>query len=154
MDIMRYSANKASSFQALLGNLLHHRKQQRGNISCSVLKSISSHLFDCLQGMYWDRENWKELKVDVEKLAQAIAKYTSHLQKSSKKTFNWMYTSPIRQISDNLTFQFLPVCCTSASTSTTCDLHEQLNGCSNYHYLQVEQYCPMAEIQSHERNET
>ena len=60
-----------------------------------------------------------------------------------------MCTSPIRQISDNLTFQFLPVCSTSASTSTMCDLHEQLDGCSSYQHLQVEQYCLMESSQKY-----
>ena len=76
----------------------------------SVLKSISSHLFDCLQGMYWDRENWRELKADVEEVAQALANYARYLQKSYKKTLlNQMRTSPVQQLSDGLTFQFLPV---------------------------------------------
>ena len=120
-----------------------HRKRQRGNMSGSVLKSISSHLFDCLQGMYWDRENWRELKTDVEKVAQALANYASYLQKSCKKTLlNQTRTSPVRQLSDSLTFQFLPVCSANTSSSLTSELCERLNECSDYEYLQVEQYCP------------
>ena len=54
-----------------------HRKRQRGNMSGRVLKSISQ--------MYWDRENWRELKTDIEKVAQALANYASYLQTNCKK---------------------------------------------------------------------
>ena len=66
-------------------------------------------------------ENCPDLKTDVENVAQALANYASYLQKSCKKTYSAqsdMYsTSPVRQLSDNLTFQFLLVC--SANTSSS-----------------------------------
>ena len=137
-----------SPFPLLLENLLHTIAQQpqsitSRNMSGSFLKSISSHLFDCLQGMYWDREKWRELKTDVKKVAPALANYTSYLQKSCKKTLlNQTHTSPVQQLSDSLTFQFLPLCSANTSSSLTSELCERLNECSAYEYLQVEQYCP------------
>ena len=118
-DIMIYFPSKALRYLIFVTEFVNyncleaskHRKRQIGNMSSTILKSVSSHLFDCLQGPYWERENWKNFKVDVESLAQSLSKYTDYLQKSCKKTMlNHMSTSPVRQISDNLTFQFLPIC--------------------------------------------
>lgn len=65
-----------STFGAFVGynypELSKHRKLTIANLSASVLKSLDSHLFDCLQGMYWDREYLKELKPDVEALAYLV----------------------------------------------------------------------------------
>ena len=36
--------------------LSKHRKRNRENLSCSALKSLSSHLFDCLQFPFWERD--------------------------------------------------------------------------------------------------
>ena len=84
-----------------------HRKRNRENMSCSTLKSLYTHLFDCLQFPYWERENWKVLKPGIEKLAQALLSYTTYLQKSNKRVLlNHMNPSPVRQIAD-ITFQFL-----------------------------------------------
>ena len=91
--------------------LSKHRKRSRGNLSSSVLQSLSSHLFHCLQGCYWDRENWKQLKPAVEKLATALSNYTAYLNKSCKTTLlNQASPTPVRQLSDNLTFIFVRSC--------------------------------------------
>ena len=110
-------------------------------MSSSILKSLSSHMFDCLQGLYWDREHWREFKVDVEMLAKSLAGYTNYLQKSSKRTLhNQMSTSPIRQISENLTFQFLPICPTGSCSSTLSDLYDHLNASGDYEFHHVEKH--------------
>ena len=42
--------------------LSKHRKRQIGNLSGSVLRSLSSHLFHCLQGGSWHRSEWMSRK--------------------------------------------------------------------------------------------
>lgn len=66
--------------------LSKHRKRQSSNMSGTVLQSLSSHLFHCLQGGYWHRCNWVHMKTDVEQLAQTLSKYTDYLEASRKKT--------------------------------------------------------------------
>ena len=41
--------------------LSKHRKRQASNMSGSVLRSLSSHLFHCLQAGYWNRQHWNSL---------------------------------------------------------------------------------------------
>ena len=41
-------------------------------MSSAVLKSLSSRLFMCLQGIYWGRDDWKMLKPDFEQLAKSL----------------------------------------------------------------------------------
>ena len=64
--------------------LSKHRKRAIGNLSISVMESLCSHLFDCIQSSYWDRQNWKDLKPDEEKVAVSISGYVSYLRKSNK----------------------------------------------------------------------
>ncbi len=110
-------------------------------MSGSVLKCLASHLFHCLQEPYWDRENWTELKPAVEKVAQCISGYTAYLEKSCKKVMlNQSTTSPVREISDNLTFQFLPRCSTCCSIVK--NLCNQLEKTTEYEYVAIEDYCP------------
>lgn len=95
-----------------------HRKRDISNMSGDTLRSMSSHLFHCLQGLYWQRRNWVELRNEVEQLANAVAKYADYLESSRKKSkLNHMVTSPVRELSDNLHFQFLPVCSSAAPAS-------------------------------------
>lgn len=76
-----------------------HRKLDRGNVSCSTLQSLQAHLFDCLQFPYWERESWRAVKPDIEKLAHTILNYTKYLQKNNKRMLlTHASTSPIRQI--------------------------------------------------------
>ena len=89
-----------SIFGSFLGynfpELSKHRKRTRANLSVSVLNSLGSHLFDCLHGMCWDREHWKELKPDVEALAKCLSHYADYLQKSNKNTLlNQSLTTPV-----------------------------------------------------------
>lgn len=91
--------------------LSKHRKRQATNMSGTVIQYLSSHLFDCLQAGYWNRSNWIQIKGDVEQFAQSLAHYSEYLEKSLKKIrLNHSLPSPVRELSDNLHFQFLPVC--------------------------------------------
>ena len=76
------------TFDAFVGynrpKLSKHRKRQKGNMSSTVLKSVSSHLFMCLHGVYWGRDDWKVLKPDFEQLARSLDEYSNYLQKSCK----------------------------------------------------------------------
>lgn len=119
--------------------LSKHRKRQLENLSGSVLTSLSSHLFHCLQGSYWHRDGWKEKRSDVESLARCISKYTDYLGRSKKQAMlNHSLTSPVRELSKNLTFQFLPVA--ESSTSLLSDLQSHLEE-ENTPFL-VENVCP------------
>ena len=122
-----------------------HRKRSRGNLSCSSLQSLQTHLFDCLQCPYWERESWKALKPDVEKLANAVLNYTKYLQKSNKRMLlNHMSTSPVHQIAENISFQFLPKCLTAGSSTVLSELHARLAASDMYQYIALESevYCP------------
>ena len=112
---------------------LKHRKQQRGNMSSSTLTCLSSALFDCLQGPYWERDNWREFKTDVETLAESLSKYSEYLQQSCKKIlFIQSRLLPVRHVAENVNFQFLPVCSCPECLS---DLHIHLGALSDYEHL-------------------
>lgn len=121
--------------------LSKHRKRQVGNLSSSVLRSLSSHLFHCLQGGYWHRSAWVQMKDDVEGLAQCIAKYADYLERSNKRVkFNHQLPSPIRELSENITFQFLPVA--SSSIPILSELQKRLEDAPHFQYVSVEDVCP------------
>ena len=137
--------NIPSSFSHFNGynkpELSKHRKRLIGNLSGSTLSMLSSHLFHCLQGGYWARSGWKELKNDVEELAQCVAKYTDYLESSRKKSnLNHYLTTPVRELSENLTFQFLPL--SDEKPSLLSDLQNHLEKTPLLEYVAVEDYCP------------
>lgn len=55
---------------------------------------------------------------------------------------NHQSPSPVHQISDNLHFEFLPVCQADKSPAVLNDLYNQLKTFGNYEYIEVERYCP------------
>ena len=56
------------------------------------------------------RDDWKVLQTDFEQLAKSLDDYSNYLQKSCKRAMtNQSSPSPVREISDHLSFQFLPV---------------------------------------------
>ena len=123
--------------------LSKHRKRQKGNMSGTVLKSLASHLFTCLQGVYWNRDNWKELKPDMEQLAKSIDDYAHYLQSSSKKVrFNQSSPSPVREISDHVSFQFLPANRLTPVPAKLKDLHMNLEQLPELEYVSIEQFSP------------
>lgn len=121
--------------------LSKHRKRQIGNLSGSTLSMSSSHLFYCLQGSYWSRSGWKELKSDVEELAQCVSKYTDYLESSRKKSKrNHDFTTPVRELSENLTFQFLPI--SNEKPPLLSDLQNHLEQTPLLEYVAVDDHCP------------
>ena len=66
--------------------LSKHRKREFTNLEKSTLRSLSSHLFFCLQDQYWERENWRALKDDMVTLAQSISGYAEYLDCSNKRS--------------------------------------------------------------------
>ncbi len=120
-----------------------HRKRQASNMSGSVLRSLSLHLFHCLQAGYWNRHTWIPLKGDVEQLAQSLATYSDYLERNLKQSkVNHSLTSPIREVSNNICFQFLPMCGTSSSSRACTSLQRQLEESSNYYQVPVEGHSP------------
>ena len=122
--------------------LSKHRKRTVSNISGSVLRSVSSHLLHCLQASYWNRQHWVQLKNDVEQFALALGGYAGYLEKSLKKTkLNHSLSSPVREISNNISFQFLPLC--DSTTAPVCAaLCRRLGNEPNYHHVSVEEFSP------------
>ena len=55
-----------------LPELSKHRKRSRQNMSSTSLRLCSNALFACLQGVYWDRQCWKDLKQNFEGLATSL----------------------------------------------------------------------------------
>lgn len=122
-------------------DLSKHRKRQQNNMSGTVLKSLSSHLFTCLQGVYWNRDCWKVMKLDVEQLTNAIEGYSLYLQRSCKKVIhNQSLSSPVREISEHLSFQFLPT--SHVMPDKLKDLHDHLDQLSELVSVPVEQFSP------------
>ena len=115
-----------------------NRKRHVGNLSGSILRSLSSHLFHCLEGGYWHRRGWVQMKDDVEGLAQCIAKYADYLEVSNKRVkLNHQLPSPVRELSDNITFQFLPVA--SSNVLILAELQKRLEDALHF---AVEDFCP------------
>ncbi len=124
-------------------DLSKHRKRERGNMSSTVLKSLSSHLFTCLQGIYWNGDHWKEMKPFIEQLTKSIDDYSSYLQRSCKKVaFNQSSLSPVREISDHLSFQFLPLNRGKSVPSKLEDLFNYLNVQPELESVSVDEYSP------------
>ena len=76
-----------SKFVGYINPELHkHRKRQVGDMSGSVLDSMSKHLFYCLQASYWDRNEWVEMKIReillVENFARCLSNYMDYLEGS------------------------------------------------------------------------
>ena len=81
-------------------------------MSQSELNLVSSHIFDCLQAVshYWSEKHWSAFKGEVEQLAQSIHRYSEYLQRSCKKSCFRGVITPVRQVFENVSFQFLPQC--------------------------------------------
>ena len=80
-------------------------------MSSISLRLCVDTLFGCLQGVYWERHGWKEFKSDVELLASSLSNYTDYLMKQCdvmKRVHSLL--KPVRQISENLAFCYLPIC--------------------------------------------
>ena len=121
--------------------LSKHRKRHAQNMSQSELKLVSSHIFDCLQAHYWSEKHWSAFKGEVEQLAQSIHRYSEYLQRSCKNSsFNHLRLTPVRQVSENVSFQFLPQC--SSLQPILNELSVKLQECANYEYLAVEDFSP------------
>ena len=120
-----------------------HRKRERGNMSSSVLKSLSAHLFTCLQGVYWSRDCWVSLKPNVEQLTRSLDTYSNYLQRSCKRVMsNQSSPSPIREISDHISFQFLPINLLTPVPEGIKELCQKLEHLPNLESISVEQFAP------------
>ena len=121
--------------------LLKHRKRQIGNLSGSVLRSLSCHLFHCLQDGYWHRCEWVLMRVEIEALAKSIARYADYLEETNKRVkFNHKLSSPVRELSENINFQFLPMA--SSTISALSELQHRLEQVELFEFVSVEEICP------------
>ena len=115
-----------------------HRKCTIDNLSCTALRSCADALFGCLQGVYWTRKNWQEFKSSFGKLAKSISDYASYLSKQSvvSKRLH-LFTHPVRQIADNLSFQI-----TSSGNRGFQELESKLMNAELFEYVVLETVCP------------
>ena len=128
-----------------------HRKHQLSNLSGAVLKSLSSHLFQCLHGGYWERDCWSPLKGDVELLAKSLAGYRDYLGQSSKKMkLHHSSPTPVRQLSESLSFQFLPKAVSTSMSGLVVllALRAKLEEISEYEYVSVEDMCTSTDFRA------
>ena len=110
-------------------------------MSQSELNLVSSHIFDRLQAHHWNEKHWSAFKGEVEQLAQLIHRYSEYLQRSWKKSSsNQSRLTPVRQVSKNVSFQFLPQC--SSLQPILNELSVKLQECTDYEYLAVEDFSP------------
>ena len=118
-----------------------HRKRSLQNMSSSTLQELSDTLFSCLQCSYWDSSSWGTFKADIEMLASSLSRYSCYLTDQNKKMKN-IHSSPhpSRQISDHLSFQFLPKC--DVVDPLLRELDTDLSMKENYVFSVVEELCP------------
>ena len=88
--------------------LFKHRKRQSANLSLSVLKSLSSSLFQNLQASFWSSTSFKSLQDDTRVLAETLANYSDYLFSRNKvmKTIH-AQPVPVRQLSDALSLKYV-----------------------------------------------
>ena len=135
-----------SSFHSFTGynqpQLSKHRKRERENMSCTSLRLCADTLFGCLQGVYWERSGWKEFTSDIVLLlATSLSKYADYLVKQSdavKRVHSSLH--PVRQISENLSFGYLPL--SQAVSPCFHPLEQKLAERSLFEYLLIEDVCP------------
>ena len=94
-----------------LPQLSKHRKRQSTNLSSSMLKSLSSSLFQNLQAYFWSNTSFKCLHQHTEILAQTLASYSDYLSSQHKvmKTLHAQQV-PARQLSDALSIRYIYAC--------------------------------------------
>ena len=122
-------------------HLSKHRKRDRQNMSSTSLRVSADSLFGCLQGVYWEQRGWKEFKPNVEKLATSLSEYSDYLTKqccATKRVHSSL--QPVRQISENLSFCYLPLCATVAPCFHQLDV--KLQEKDPFEYVSVEDVCP------------
>ena len=118
-----------------------HRKRNLQNLSEITLRELSNRLFTCLQDTFWERSGWKDFKSDIKSLATSISDYAAYLKQQNKKTKHFQsLTEPVRSISDNLDFRFLPHCETTPSLFI--ELESLLHEKDNFQYVVVDDVCP------------
>ena len=134
-----------STFHSFSGynqpQLSKHRKRDRENMSCTSLRVCADALFGCLQCVYWEQSGWKEFKSDVVLLATSLSKYADYLVKQCG-AMKCVQSSqqPVRQISENLSFAYLPLC--QAVSPCFHQLEQKLKEKSLFEYLVIEDICP------------
>ena len=119
-----------------------HRKRTLQNMSECTLDQLSNRLFTCLQATYWERSGWASLKSVIQTLATSISDYAAYLGEQNKKMKRLQsLPHPVRSIADNLNFQFLPLCETTAAVLIKLDscLQEK----NDFEYVVVEDMCPL-----------
>ena len=116
-----------------------NRKHSLQNMSGSALHELSNNLFSCLQCSYWGK--WGTLKEDIELLASSLSCYASYLTDQNKQVRNLHFNChPIRPVSDNLSFQFLPQC--HVADPLLRELNSELSKKEVYNFFVVEDLCP------------
>ena len=106
-------------------------------------------MFGCLQGVYWDNKKWCNFRPSVLKLARSLAKYGEYLENNgeSMKCIHFSF-SPIRQISEHLSFSFLP--CAASLTPCLSSLESLLQDKEAYEYTIADELFPSVPSKNYE----
>lgn len=118
-------------------------------MSCTSLRVCADALFGCLQCVYWGQSGWKEFKSDVVLLATSLSKYTDYFVKQCG-AMKRVHSSqqPVRQISENLSFAYLPLC--QAVSPCFHQLEQKLKEKSLFEFLVIEDLCPAEPLKKYE----
>lgn len=82
-------------------------------------------------------------KPNIEQLTKSIDGYSDYLQKSCKKVLlNQSLSSPTREISDHLSFQFLTVNMLTPRPAELNNLHGCLENLPEFEFVSVEEFSP------------
>ena len=112
------------------------------------LQLCSNVLFACLQGAYWDRLGWKDMKRAFESLPTSLSNYADYWDKQSK-TLTEVYSSPhpVCQVPENLSFCYLSQC--SFVASCLSDLEAKLQEKNMIEHVIVEDVCSSVPLKKH-----
>ena len=132
-----------------LPQMSKHRKRRTANISSDQLNGFVQDLCSILQRTYWDRQQWRELKLPVTELCESIAGYVEYLSMKNKRSkTNHRSPTPVREMGDNLRLKFLP--------KSDCSIPKQLRPIDawtrenpEYTYLPLMTYTPNDPIKKH-----
>jgi len=128
-----------------------HRKREQRNMSSDHLRNCVSELLTLLQANPWERENWREFKLDVSNLASSISGYVEYLSQKNKVTkYNHSLPVPVRELSSNLRLKLIPVSKTNSVTpSSLHTIEKTLDTKSCFEFVSANSLLPSNSMQKH-----
>ena len=91
--------------------LSKHRKRQVSNMSSAMPSTLTSSLFQNLQGSFWSHASLQRLCQQTRSLAQSLAGYAEYLSSQNKIMKDLHFQSnPVRQLSDSMSVKYIEPC--------------------------------------------